>query len=372
MDKNKIIKIAVAFLLVVVVCIGIDLGAFMSKKKIDTNSNDVELTKNTSGEQLEEVVNNTPEPEIEKVEEPTYLGPNIFSGDSRPIAVMIDNERPAWVNHGGLNHAYMLYEFIIEGGETRIMAYFKNVNPSYIGPVRSTRHYFLDYAMEHDAILVHFGWSPLAQSNIKTFGINNINGIYDNFYWRVAPKSSYHNAITSMENIKKQISYKKYRDTSDKGPIIAYNKYDTDISSGENIKSIWVKYNGLQSIMYNYDSDKKIFYRSMIRNGNKSDAYKHVDAQTGEQFYAENIIMIFVKDELLDDPEDKGRRNLYNVTTGKGYYATNGKIEPITYEKKSRESKTVYRDEAGNVLTINDGITWVQIIPITGSVTYES
>ena len=66
---------------------------------------------------------------------------------------------------------------------------------------RSARHYFLDYAMEHDAIFVHFGWSPLAQSNIKTLGINNINGIYDTFYWRVPPKSSYHNAFTSMERI---------------------------------------------------------------------------------------------------------------------------------------------------------------------------
>lgn len=47
------------------------------------------------------------------------------------------------------------------------MAMFKGVDVEQIGPVRSSRHYFLDYAMENDAIYVHFGWSPQAQSDIK-------------------------------------------------------------------------------------------------------------------------------------------------------------------------------------------------------------
>ena len=61
----------------------------------------------------------------------------------------------------------MVYEAIAEGGETRLMAMFKGVDVEQIGPVRSSRHYFLDYAMENDAIYVHFGWSPQAQSDIK-------------------------------------------------------------------------------------------------------------------------------------------------------------------------------------------------------------
>jgi hypothetical protein len=74
--------------------------------------------------------------------------------------------------------------------------------------------------------------------------------------------------------------------------------------------------------------------------------------------------MIHVKDELLDDPEDKGRRNLYNVGNGKGYYATNGKIEPIVWEKKSRSGKTTYYNMKGEELTFNDGITLGIIITL--------
>ena len=363
MDKNKLIKIGIAFVFVVAICAGIVFGAWTAKKKQNAAGNNII---SESGDNMEVFSDDSGElsGEVSGDEEEEYLGPNIFSGDARPIAVMIDNEKPAWVNHGGLNSAYMLYEFIIEGGETRIMAFFKNVNPSYIGPVRSARHYFLDYAMEHDAIFVHFGWSPLAQSNIKTLGINNINGIYDTFYWRVPPKSSYHNAITSMENIKKQIASKKYRDTSDKGPIVAYNKADTDLVSGDVANTIKIKYSATQNVSYQYDAERKVYLRSMRGQA-------HKDSQTGEQFYAKNIIMIYVRDELLDDPEDKGRRNLYNIGTGNGYFATNGKIEKITWKKTERAAKTQYFDAAGNELTINDGITWTQIVPVTGNISFE-
>ncbi len=356
MDKSAWCKVGIAVAIVVVICIGIIIGAISAQKQNAFNGDKLssgDISGEVSGENSGDVV-----------EEEPYLGPNIFSGDSRPIAVMIDNEKPAWVNHGGLNSAYMLYEFIIEGGETRIMAFFKNVAPTYIGPVRSARHYFLDYAMEHDAIFVHFGWSPLAQSNIKELNINNINGIFDSFFWRVAPLGSYHNAITSMERILKYVQTKGYRETSDKESIITYNEKDTDIESGSVAEKIKIKYSGTQNVLYEYDADKKVYLRSMR-------GQVHKDSQTGEQFYAKNIVMIYVKDELLDDPEDKGRRNLYNVGTGDGFFATNGKIEKITWKKDSRSSRTVYYDINGEEITFNDGITWVQIVPTNGSVSFE-
>ena len=41
----------------------------------------------------------------------------IYQGNDRPIAVMIDNHNGAWPQ-AGLNQAYMVYEIIVEGGET--------------------------------------------------------------------------------------------------------------------------------------------------------------------------------------------------------------------------------------------------------------
>ena len=96
---------------------------------------------------------------------------------SRPIAVMINNHPSARNYHTGLQDAFLTYEIIVEGGKSRMMALFKNHDLEKVGPIRSSRHYFLDYALEHDAIYCHAGWSPKAQSDISTLGVNNINGL---------------------------------------------------------------------------------------------------------------------------------------------------------------------------------------------------
>jgi hypothetical protein len=349
--NNKPQLILMAFIISLVILAGVTFGIYYVKK---------DRSAVVPGEELTEETNEQNE---EQVEEEEYTGPKIFTGDNRPIAVMIDNEKPAWP-HAGLNSAYMLYEFIIEGGETRIMAFFKDKAPDKIGPVRSSRHYFLDYALEHDAIYVHFGWSPKAQADIKSLKINNINGIYDSFYWRELPKSSYHNAFTSMEKIKKTALNKKYRMTSDAENIIAYNEKDTDIQNGSAAQSIYIKYSNLQNTSYEYDAEKKIYLRSMR-------GIEHRDRFTDERFYAKNIIIQYVRNELLDDPENKGRQELYNIGTGNGYFITNGKAIEIKWTKTTRAGKTVYKDLDGNEIKLNDGITWVQVVPLTSTITIK-
>ncbi len=349
MKNNK--SIVIAFLIAILIIVGVIWGAMSHTQK------DIKEEKPSDVLGVTDIVDEEIEP-IE--EEEPYTGPKIFSGDDRPIAVMIDNET-AVTSHAGLNDAYMLYEFIIEGGESRIMAFFKGAMPEKIGPVRSSRHYFLDYALEHDAIYVHFGWSPKAQSDIKTLGINNINGIYDSFYWREEPKSSYHNAFTSMANILKYAGYKKYRTTSDAESVVKYNEKDTNLESNQEANEVYIKYSNLQSTTYTYDEENKIYLRSK-RN------YEHKDRFTGERFYAKNIIAIYVRDELLPDTEDKGRRDLYNIGSGDGYYITNGEYIPIKWTKTTRSGRTVYTDLEGNEIKVNDGITWVQIVPITGKI----
>ena len=85
----------------------------------------------------------------------------------RPIAVMIDNDSDDSRPQIGLEDAYMVYEIVVEGKATRLMALFKNYDLEKIGPVRSSRHYFLDYALENDAIYSHAGWSPKAAKDIS-------------------------------------------------------------------------------------------------------------------------------------------------------------------------------------------------------------
>ena len=65
----------------------------------------------------------------------------------RPIAVMIPNNRPAMPQYG-LSRAGIIYEAPVEGRITRLMAVVENFDDlERIGPVRSSRDYYLYMAM---------------------------------------------------------------------------------------------------------------------------------------------------------------------------------------------------------------------------------
>ena len=179
--SKKGIRILIAILIIVI----IGAGALLAYKIMKNKNND---TQEVSDSEEEEIL--TAEVKNKDIQ--------IFKGTDRPIAVMIDNHKQAWPQ-AGLNKAYLVYEAIVEGGETRLMALFKGVTVDKIGPVRSSRHYFLDYAMENDAIYAHYGWSPQAESDIKQYKINNLNGITESekTFWRVRDKAAPHNAVTS-------------------------------------------------------------------------------------------------------------------------------------------------------------------------------
>ena len=162
----------------------------------------------------------------------TQKEPKIFAGNDRPIAVMIDNHSGAWPQ-AGLNKAYLVYEIIVEGGETRLMALFKGQDLDKIGPVRSSRHYFLDYALENDAIYVHHGWSPQAKNDIASLGVDNINGISESSsdFWRVKDKSAPHNLFTSTDSILKIAERKGYATTSEQKSVLNYVANEIDLAT---------------------------------------------------------------------------------------------------------------------------------------------
>ena len=57
---------------------------------------------------------------------------------------MIVNETSKVLPQGGIGIEQIVYELIVEYGDTRYMAIFWDNLPDMIGPVRSARHYFID------------------------------------------------------------------------------------------------------------------------------------------------------------------------------------------------------------------------------------
>ena len=287
----------------------------------------------------------------------------IFNGNDRPIAVMIDNHDDAWPQ-AGLQRAYMVYEIIVEGGETRLMALFKGADDvEKIGPVRSARHYFIDYAMENDAIYTHFGESPQASSDIKKYSIDEIDGISEDgtTFWRVKDKVAPHNAVTSMENLIQSAKNKKYKMTSNEESVLNYVTDEVNLEDGQGAVSVTIPHSQLQTVSYEYDEENKVYERFARKEA-------QVDWDTDEPITVKNIIITFCDNYTLSDTENKGRQGLKNVGTFDGYYITNGKAIKIKCIKNARDEKTIYQDLNGNEIDVNDGNTFVHICPTDADV----
>ncbi|MBP3800842.1 MAG: DUF3048 domain-containing protein [Clostridia bacterium] len=345
MKKSKT-KLLIIFLILAIIAAGIVLA--------------IKITNDQNVQNKEEESTAEPQEEQTVVEEK----PKIFAGDSRPIAVMIDNSKDAWPQ-AGLNQAYIVYEIIVEGGETRLMALFKGQDLEKIGPVRSSRHYFLDYVLENDAIYTHFGWSPRAEYDIPKLGINNVNGLVESseIFWRVKDKYSPHNAVTSTAKILKSAESKKYRTTSTKESVLNYVTREVELTDGLDANVVSIPHSQLQKVKYEYDVENKV-YKRYARNKAQT------DWDTGAAVTTKNIIITFCNNINLPN-DSSGRQDLKNIGTFDGYYITNGKAIKIKCIKESREKQTIYQDADGNKIEVNDGNTFIHICPIDAKVTIE-
>lgn len=291
--------------------------------------------------------------------------PKTLASDSRPIAVMIDNHIDA-MPQAGLLEADIVYEIIVEGGETRLMLILQDKDLDKIGPIRSARHYFLDYALENDAIYVHFGSSPQALSDIEKYSVDNINGINESStsFWRVSDKYAPHNAVTNTDNIMKIAQREGYATKTDKETVLNYVVKEVNLEDGETANTVTIPYSEVNTVKYKYDADKKEYVRY-------SRGEKQVDWDTKKTITTKNIIIEKADNWTLDDGSGKGRQTLDNIKTLDGYYITNGKVIPIKCEKTSRTSQTVYKDLEGNEIDVNDGKTFIQICPDDAKITFD-
>lgn len=339
--NNKKVKVSVIVVTIsIILVIGVALLLYFGSKKDST------LPKITK--------KNSSTPTIE-----SNLKIVDLNSKTRPYAIMINNLGVARPLQSGLQDAMIIYEMIVEGGLTRYMAVFQDQNTERIGSIRSARHYFLDYALENDAIYVHHGNSPQAAADFKTLNIDRISVDASKTGWRDKSLnvSTEHTLFTSIAKLNNGLGNK--RKTRNKDFLLNYSETPIDLSTKEGAikaNNIEITYSGSVKSSYEYDESAQNYKRSV--NGKA-----HTDYVTKKQYTFKNIITYQVSNTSLNDGSGKDRQTLDNIGSGEGYYITNGYAVPITWSKSSRSSQTVYKYKDGTEIDVNDGNTFIQIQP---------
>lgn len=327
----------------------------------------------------------TPTPKPTETPEPTPdltgMAVNPLTGEyikeetaqRRPVAMVINNLKKA-LPQSGISQADLYYEVLAEGDITRIIAVFKDFDSEKIGPIRSARHYFLDFAFDNDAVFIHHGGSPQAYSSLQSLKVNNIDamrGVGSGAFWRDKTRlnqsgmyehSSYTDAAGIIDAFESS-SYRKEVD-SDEGLFNFFDEFSTPLD-GEFCMKFTVPFSQNYQATFEYDAKNNIYKKYQGSGKNP-----HIDEETGKQLSVTNVIVQFTSMHVIAG-DDAGRRDVKTVSSGKGYMFTGGEYFDITWKKDSHTSPAQYFDEKGKKLTVNKGKTWICVFQDGAEIVFE-
>ena len=274
-----------------------------------------------------------------------------------PLAVMIDND-PNARPQTGLARAQIVYEALAEGAITRFMAIFASATstPDEIGPVRSARPYFVDWAQGYNALYAHVGGSPEALAELTTIAMHNINEFYQGkYFWRAKDRLPPHNVLGSagelyayLENLNAYSSNYRSWQYKDEAPA--------EERGGQNIE---INYNNpLFAVAWQYDKEQNQYRRFMADS-------PHNDAD-GTPITTKNIILLKVSSQVVDA---QLRRHMQNIGDGKAWYCLDGTCDEGTWKKPSLTEREVIYNAQNEEVKFNTGTTWIEVVQYEGNIT---
>jgi hypothetical protein len=288
---------------------------------------------------------------------------NALTLEANPFAVMIDNiaeARPQF----GLGAADVVYEAPAEAGIPRLMPLFlrQGGETNRIGPVRSTRHYFVELANEYRTPLVHIGASPQGFEMLSETGLPDLDETRaDPGFTRDRNRAAPHNAFVSTESIRSVLQQRGIQTDASTGPF----KFSPSFKDGaQAATSLKINYPGGErySVEYTYNPDTRLYPRVM-------DGQPHKDGATGEQYAARSILIQYVDVQVI--PNDPALRvEVSLVGSGHGVLLADGTQVPLKWKKSSIQEPTTFtRDDGGQEpFSVPEGQVWVQIVPLEAQV----
>jgi hypothetical protein len=281
------------------------------------------------------------------------------------IAVMIDDHVEARPQ-SGFNSAAVVWQAPAEGGIPRYMLVFQDTIPAGVGPVRSSREYYLEWAAEWNALYVHAGGSSQALATLAAKGHGQwvYNGEYFRYavtyLWRVKTRVPPHNVYTDGTHLRALAAKIGAAD----GPIAPAWTFAPDAAQDArpNGGTITIVY-PYETIRYKYDAATNTYQRFIKQTAYGS--YKpQIDAADNVQVAPKNVVILRMHFGPLYAVDPHHRLEASDVGHGEAWISTNGVTVKGTWSKASVTAPTLLFGPDGKPIALTAGQTFVQVIPL--------
>jgi hypothetical protein len=276
------------------------------------------------------------------------------------FAVMIENSADAWPL-SGLEKAFLVIEAPVEANIPRFIAFYGSDTVSEkIGPVRSARSYYLDFASEFFSLYAHVGGSPQALDLMYTKQIFDLNQFFfGSFFWRSTDRLAPHNVYTSTDLLQK--AWEKKGSSSFDYELWPFKDSIPNPSIVSSSVSILFSENLGYETTWLFDPITNTYKR--LQNG------KEMILSNGKNIFANNMAIMITDIKVIDQV---GRRSVRTVGKGEAFIFLDGQMQKGSWEKRTSKDRLRFFNEKVEEILWNPGTTWIEIIGSKEQITFSS
>ncbi len=274
-------------------------------------------------------------------------------------AVMIENS-PDARPQSGLKDAGQVYEAVAEGGITRFIALYQESRPGLVGPVRSVRPYYVEWASAYDPAVAHIGGSAKALQMIRSgaYGVDLDQFYNAGTYWRAADRVAPHNVYTNFDKLD-ALRESKGKTTS---VFKSFPREDVKTMPARTASNITINVSsGSFLTQYTFDEASNSYLRS--HNG-----VAHDDREVGR---LSPKVVVAIKVPMTLGFEDGYREQITTTGTGQAYVFQNGTVIEGTWKRDTDKSQLILLAADGSEIKLARGQTWITALANTKAVTWQ-
>lgn len=299
------------------------------------------------------------QPETEAPDYNLLTGKDLAEGvapGQRPVAIMVNNSQ-AGMPQRGLGSADAVFEMVTEGGITRMMALYSDLNTiPQVGPVRSARDQHLQFALPLNAIFVHIGSSIYAQNLLNEYKYQDVDGLYlgeTAFSFDAERAKTYLQEFcwfTDASLITAGIQTQQIATAGAAVPLFRFSKAGVTLTE-QDAPDIGFSFSAGSTVRLVYDANTKTYLK-------QANGAAQIDELTGAQLGFDNVLILFAQVSLKPD----GQCTDFDLSGGTGYYCYGGKAESISWTKGKADSALKLKRADGNELEVNCGKSYIAVV----------